>query len=357
MNEAKKIRVLIVDDSALMRELLSAILSQDQEIEVVGTAVDPVVAREKIVRLRPDVLTLDVEMPRMDGLAFLEQLMRAHPMPVLMISSLTEKGCETTLRALELGAIDYITKPRLDVQSGTLRQAEEIISKIKIAAHARVRHRAHVTDACDTRADVRAVRSQPAQFQKTHKIIAVGASTGGTEALVTFLTALPADSPGIAIVQHMPAGFTRSFAARLDSLCKVRVKEAEDGDRVLAGHVLLAPGNFQMELRRSGAATIARVFPGDPVNHHRPSVDVLFHSCAQELCSNVVGVILTGMGADGARGLLAMRKAGAHTFAQDEESCVVFGMPKEAIALGAAEQVAPLDKMAHCVLRLLQQPS
>jgi two-component system, chemotaxis family, protein-glutamate methylesterase/glutaminase len=354
MNVDKKIRVLIVDDSALMREVLTDILSKDEGIEVVGTAVDPILAREKILRLQPDVLTLDVEMPRMDGLSFLEKLMRAHPMPVLMISSLTEKDCDATVRALELGAVDYVTKPRLDVQSGTMLQADEIVSKIKVAAAARVHQRPPIA-ACAARA-VSGKAPSPVRFQKTHKLIAVGASTGGTEALVRFLTALPADSPGVAIVQHMPAGFTRSFAARLDSLCKVRVKEAEDGDRVLEGHVLLAPGNFHMELRRSGATALARVFSAEPVNHHRPSVDVLFHSCAQELGSNALGVIMTGMGADGARGLLAMRKAGSHTLAQDEESCVVFGMPKEAIALGGAEEISSLDNMAASVLRLAQRP-
>ena len=358
MSQTAKIRVLVVDDSALMRQVLVEILSGDDAIEVVGTASDPFVAREKILRLKPDVLTLDVEMPRMDGLSFLEKLMRAHPMPVLMISSLTEKDCDTTVRALELGAIDYLTKPKLDVQSGTMQQAEEIVRKVKMAAQARVqrRHAAAAQAAGGNRTVSSTIpRSNSLSFRKTHQVIAVGASTGGTEALVHFLTALPADAPGIAIVQHMPAGFTRSFAGRLDSLCKVRVREAQDGDCVLAGHVLLAPGNFHMELRRSGAETVARVFTSDPVNHVRPSVDVLFHSCAQELGANALGVILTGMGSDGARGLLEMRQAGSHTLAQDEASCVVFGMPKEAIALGGAEQITSLDNMANAVLRLLHQ--
>ena len=350
MTPATKIRLLIVDDSALMREVLTEILSQDPEIEVIGTASDPYQAREKILRLKPDVLTLDVEMPRMDGLVFLEKLMRAHPMPVLMVSSLTERDCETTVRALELGAVDYVTKPHLDIRSGTLEQADEIVNKVKAAARARVIRRQRTT--LPEPRSASAMASNPVMFQTTHKVVAVGASTGGTEALVRFLTALPADSPGTVIVQHMPAGFTRSFAARLDSLCRMRVKEAEDGDRVLAGHVLLAPGDFHMQVVRNGAQFNARVYHAEPVNRHRPSVDVLFESCAEALGPNAVGVIMTGMGADGARGLLAMRKAGAHTLAQDENTCVVFGMPREAIALGAAEEIAPLENLAGAALRL-----
>ena len=348
----KTIRVLVVDDSALMREVLTEILSQDPAIEVVGAASDPYVAREKIMRLGPDVLTLDVEMPRMDGLSFLEKLMRAHPMPVLMVSSLTEKDCETTVRALELGAVDYVTKPHLNVRSGTLEQAEEIVAKVKMASHARVGRRLRAIHVAEAQPNAHPRPSGRIVLKTTNKVVAVGASTGGTEALVQLLTALPADSPGIVIVQHMPAGFTRSFAQRLDSLCRVRVKEAEDGDRVLAGHVLLAPGNFHMELVRSGTEARVRVFSGEPVNRHRPSVDVLFTSCAQALGPNAVGVILTGMGADGARGLLAMRQSGARTIAQDEATCVVFGMPREAIALGAAEHVIPLQSIAAGALHL-----
>jgi two-component system chemotaxis response regulator CheB len=353
-----KIRVPIVDDSALMRQVLTEILSRDPEIEVVGAAADPFVAREKILRLKPDVLTLDVEMPRMDGLSFLEKLMRAHPMPVLMVSSLTEKDCDTTVRALELGAIDYVTKPHLDVRTGTLDQADEIVSKVKIAARARVRRRTHPL----SKSDADGTKSPAAQltsvgFRTTHKIIAVGASTGGTEALVRFLVPMPADSPGILIVQHMPAGFTTSFAARLQSLCRMGVREAKSGDRVLSGHVLLAPGNFHMDVRRSGVEISVRVFQSEPVNRHRPSVDVLFHSCAEVLGPNAVGVILTGMGADGARGLLAMREAGAYTIAQDENSCVVFGMPREAIELGGAEKVAALDDIPGAALRAAALPT
>ncbi len=348
MTMPRKIRVLIVDDSALMREVLTEILSQDAEIEVIGTAPDPFVARDKIKRLNPDVVTLDVEMPRMDGLSFLEKLMQARPMPVLVISSLAERECDITLRALELGAVDYVTKPHLDIRSGTLEHADEIVSKIKMAARAHVQRRTATTKAHEPTQ----LSSSSAMFRTTNKVIAVGASTGGTEALVRFLTTMPADSPGIVIVQHMPAGFTRSFAARLDSLCRVRVKEAADGDRILGGHVLLAPGDYHMEIIRNGAEFAARVFQGEPVNRHRPSVDVLFDSCARHLGPNAIGVILTGMGADGARGLLAMRQAGAHTVAQDEASCVVFGMPREAIALGAAEEVTSLDRIATSVLRM-----
>jgi two-component system chemotaxis response regulator CheB len=351
-----KIRVLIVDDSALMRQVLTEILSRDPEIEVVGTATDPYAAREKIIQLQPDVLTLDVEMPRMDGLSFLEKLMRAHPMPVLMVSSLTEKDCDITLRALELGAIDYVTKPHLDVRSGTLDHAEEIVSKVKIAAQAKVRKRSHLAPKAAASDNTATAKLSSLGFRTTHKIIAVGASTGGTEALVHFLVPLPADSPGIVIVQHMPAGFTTSFAARLDSLCRMKVREAKNGDRLMPGHVLLAPGNFHLELARSGVAISAKVFQGDPVNRHRPSVDVLFRSCAQILGPNAVGVILTGMGGDGARGLLEMRNSGAHTIAQDEETCVVFGMPREAIELGGAVQVSALDDIPTAALKAAALP-
>jgi two-component system chemotaxis response regulator CheB len=341
-----KIKVLIIDDSALMRQLLTQILSRDASLEVVGTAPDPIVAREKVLRLQPDVLTLDVEMPRMDGLVFLEKLMRAHPMPVVMISSLTERGCETTLRAMELGAVDFVTKPKIDVTDGTVELAAEIVEKVKIAARAKVASRRR-TESGPTPLALHAL------IKSTHQVIAMGASTGGTEALREVLEPLPADTPGIVIVQHMPEKFTRSFAGRLDSLCRIRVKEAEDGDRILPGHALLAPGNYHMEVIRSGAEYRVRVLSGEPVNRHRPSVDVLFHSCARHLGANAVGVILTGMGADGARGLLEMRQAGARTIAQDEASSVVFGMPKEAIALGAAQEIASLATIPSRVLRMV----
>jgi two-component system chemotaxis response regulator CheB len=344
------IKVLAVDDSALMRQLIAEIVRGDPGLELVGTAGDPYVAWEKIQRLNPDVLTLDVEMPRMDGLTFLEKLMRLRPMPVVMLSSLTERGCETTLRALELGAVDFVTKPRVDVRDGTLDVADLLRQKLRAAARATVRRRP--TPAAPARPPAHPAPARPAApagapaFRATHGVLAVGASTGGTEALRELLGALPADAPGAVVVLHMPEQFTRSYAARLDGLCAMRVKEAADGDRILPGHVLLAPGNFHMEVQRSGASYTVRVRDGEPVRRHRPSVDVLFDSCAAALGRNAVGVILTGMGDDGARGLRAMRDAGARTIAQDEASCVVFGMPKEAIARGGAEEVLPLGAIA-----------
>jgi two-component system chemotaxis response regulator CheB len=341
---APRIRVLIVDDSALMRQVLSALLARDPSIEVVGVASDPYVAREKIRQLNPDVLTLDVEMPRMDGLAFLEKLMRAHPMPVVMVSSLTEAGCATTFRALELGAVDFVTKPKLDLREQMPEVAQVVIEKIKAAALARVRR---PPPASSNRVATPPVRvAVGALLRSTDQVVAVGASTGGTEALKEFLTALPADCPGIVVVQHMPEKFTRAFADRLDSLCTVRVKEAEDGDRVLTGHVLIAPGGYHMCLTRTGATYLVRLNQDPPVNRHRPSVDVLFNSCSTTAGSNAIGIIMTGMGDDGARGLLAMRKAGARTLAQDEATSVVFGMPKVAIEMGGVERVLPLGQLA-----------
>jgi two-component system chemotaxis response regulator CheB len=345
-----KTKVLIVDDSALMRQLLSEVIRHDAQLDVVGTAADPYVAWEKIKALNPDVLTLDVEMPRMDGLAVLEKLMHARPMPVVMISSLTEKRGETTMRALELGAVDFVTKPKIDVAAGTVELADEILLKIKAATHARPRLRSRMARPAAPKS---AVLKSEALIKSTHKVIALDASTGGTEALYEVLTALPADAPGIVMVLHMPEHFTRTYARRLDAVCQIRVREARDGDRILPGHALIAPGNYHMAVTRSGASYAVRVGMGEPVNRHRPSVDVLFDSCARYLGKNAVGAILTGMGGDGARGLLAMRQAGARTLAQDEASCVVFGMPKEAITLGAAEEVVPLEKMAGCLMRLL----
>ncbi|VTT97871.1 response regulator : Chemotaxis response regulator protein-glutamate methylesterase OS=Candidatus Methylomirabilis oxyfera GN=cheB PE=3 SV=1: Response_reg: CheB_methylest [Gemmataceae bacterium] len=336
-------KVLVVDDSALMRQLLTDILSRDRELEVVGAAADPYAAWDKIKLLAPDVLTLDVEMPRMDGLTFLERLMSARPLPVLMVSSLTERNCETTFRALEAGAVDFVTKPKLDVSTNTLGLAEELVAKVKAAARARVRPRAKQPPP---------PRPGGGGFRTTHKVIAVGASTGGCEALAVVLGQLPADAPGAVAVIHMPEGFTRSFATRLDRCCAVRVSEAKDGDRVVPGHALIAPGNFHLEVVRSGAVTAVRVRGGPPVNRHRPAVDVLFQSCARELGQNAVGAILTGMGGDGACGLLEMRRAGARTVAQDEATCVVFGMPKEAIALGAAAEVLPLERIAPRLVQL-----
>jgi two-component system, chemotaxis family, protein-glutamate methylesterase/glutaminase len=345
-----KIRVLVVDDSALMRQVLGNLLGRDPSIEIVGTASDPYVARDKIKALRPDVLTLDVEMPRMDGLSFLEKLMRGHPMPVVMVSSLTESGCATTLRALELGAVDFVTKPKVDLRERLPEVAQEVIDKVKAAATARVRARGPLAPA-----PTRVRSAAPVALRTTQQILAVGASTGGTEALREFLTALPADSPGVVVVQHMPEHFTRAFADRLDGLCTVRVKEGEDGDRVLAGHVLIAPGNYHMRLVREGATYLVRLSSDPPINRHRPAVDALFHSCAEHAGANVVGVIMTGMGDDGARGLLAMREAGARTLAQDEATCVVFGMPKVAIDMGAAQQILPLSRLAPTALALMRE--
>lgn len=343
-----KIRVLIVDDSALMRQVLAAVLSEDSEIEVIGTAPDPYIAREKIKALRPDVLTLDVEMPRMDGLTFLEKLMAGHPMPVVMVSSLTETGCATTLRALELGAVDFFTKPTIDQRQGIEEQAQDLIEKVKAAAHAKVGQRREPGKAVAVSA-FKAASS--AMLKTTDSVIAIGASTGGTEALRELLQALPPNSPPILITQHMPEKFTKQFANRLNSLCRIAVKEAEHGDAVLPGHALIAPGNFHMTLSRSGARYCVRLNQDPPVNRHRPSVDVMFHSVAKYAGSNSIGVLLTGMGADGAKGLLAMKEAGAVTLAQDEASCVVFGMPKEAIKLGAVDRVVPLRDLAVAMLQ------
>ncbi len=356
-----KVRVLVVDDSALMRQLLTQILSSDPGIEVVGAAPDPIRAWQLVQTLRPDVITLDVEMPRMDGLAFLERLMRAHPMPVLMVSSLTERGCRTTLRALELGAVDVVTKPKIDVARGIAELAGELVRKVKAAGAARPRARARVAAAAPVApsprsALLRAEARPSAMLRTTDVVFALGASTGGTEALREVLVALPADSPGLVIVQHMPEAFTRAFAERLDGLTRIRVREARDGDTIRPGLALIAPGGtHHMEVVRSGAHYSVRLLPTPAVNHHRPSVDVLFRSCAHALGSNAVGAILTGMGGDGAAGLLAMRRAGARTIAQDEASCVVFGMPREAILAGAAEHVCSLDHVAPALLRLAHE--
>jgi two-component system chemotaxis response regulator CheB len=341
------LKVLVVDDSALMRQVLATILRDDPELASVKTAPDPIAAWEIIQSFQPDVLTLDVEMPRMDGLTVLEKLMRSRPMPVVMVSSLTEKGCQTTLRALELGAIDFVTKPKIDVASGVAELGTEIVEKVKIAARAKLRVRSH-----QGKPAVVSGATNTAMLETTNKVVCIGASTGGTEALVEVLASLPAACPGIVIVQHMPGGFTRSFAARLDQTCQIRVQEARDGDRILPGHALLAPGGFHMAVTRSGANYTVRVGMGEPVNRHRPSVDVLFRSAARYVGNNAIGVILTGMGSDGAQGLLAMRQAGARTIAEDESTCVVFGMPREAILLGAAENTLPLDKIAGRILSL-----
>jgi two-component system chemotaxis response regulator CheB len=339
------IRVLVVDDSALMRQVMGELISRDRALQVVGTAPDPYAARAKIVELHPDVITLDVEMPRMDGLSFLERLMHARPMPVVMVSSQTEAGCATTLRALELGAVDFVTKPRLDLRERLPEVAQEVIEKIKAAAAARVRplHRGPAPD-------VAPPRPAPLTGPPAHQLIAVGASTGGTEALRALLATLPPNGPGVIVVQHMPEKFTRAFAERLDGLCTVRVKEAADGDRVRPGHVLLAPGNRHARLARTTGTLVVRLGEDPPVNRHRPSVDVLFDSCADVAGAAAVGVIMTGMGDDGARGLLRMRRAGAMTLAQDESSSVVFGMPRAAIEMGAVDRVLPLSALADAAL-------
>lgn len=333
----KKIRVLCVDDSALMRQLMTEIINGFSDMEVVATAPDPLVARDLIKKLNPDVLTLDVEMPRMDGLDFLEKLMRLRPMPVVMVSSLTGRGSEITLRALELGAVDFVTKPQTGLRDGMLAYSESIAEKVRTASRARLTQR-RPTDAAP---------AIHVPLLSSEKLIAIGASTGGTEAIRHVLEPLPPNSPALVITQHMPPGFTRSFADRLNKLCQITVKEAEDGERILPGHAYIAPGARHMELARSGANYQIRLHDHEPVNRHRPSVDVLFNSVAQYAGRNAVGVILTGMGNDGAAGLLAMRNAGAYTLAQDEATCVVFGMPREAIALGASHETVPLHQISQ----------
>jgi len=333
-----KIKVLVVDDSALMRKLLVEILARDPEIEVVGTAADPFIARDLIRQTSPDVLTLDVEMPRMDGLTFLANLMRLRPMPVLMISSLTERGAETTLAALELGAIDFVAKPRIDLAHGVAELGDEIISKIKVAAKARVT------------APTARVAAKPAgvvpSLKTTDRVIAIGASTGGTEAIARLLEVMPPDSHGIVIAQHIVPEFTRRFAERLDGGSAVEVREARDGDPILRGHAYLAPAHHHLRVVRSGARYLCALSDEPPVNRHRPSVDVLFESVAQCVGRNAFGVLLTGMGADGAAGLGAMRAQGARTIAQDRETSVVWGMPGEAVKRDAASEVLALDQIA-----------
>ena len=346
------IKVLIVDDSALIRSIMREIIGSQPDMTVVGVAPDPIVARDLIKRTNPDVLTLDVEMPRMDGLDFLEKLMRLRPMPVLMVSSLTERGSEITLRALELGAIDFVTKPKLSIQSGMRDYSDMIADKIRAAAKARLPIR-RVVHATADHADDSGLPLIGNPLTSSEKLIAIGASTGGTEAIKSFLMQMPSDSPGILITQHMPEGFTRSFAKRLDGLCRITVAEAAGAERILPGHAYIAPGSAHLKLVRSGANYVTELDHGEPVNRHRPSVDVLFSSVARYAGKNAVGVILTGMGKDGAQGLLQMREAGATNFAQDEASCVVFGMPREAIAIGAVHQVGALDDLPPQVLAFL----
>ncbi|MCC8367888.1 chemotaxis response regulator protein-glutamate methylesterase [Xenorhabdus sp. PB61.4] len=337
-----KITVLCVDDSALMRQIMREIINSHPDMEVVDCAPDPFVARDLIKKHNPQVLTLDVEMPRMDGIDFLEKLMRLRPMPVVMVSSLTGKGSEITLKALELGAVDFVTKPQLGIREGMLAYSELIAEKIRAAAQAKVSTMKPV-DKVDAPLSFKPLLS-------SEKLIAVGASTGGTEAIKNLLQPLPITSPALLITQHMPSGFTRSFAERLNKLSQITVKEAEDGERVLPGHAYIAPGDRHMELCRSGANYQIMTSSAPPVNRHRPSVDVLFRSVAKYAGRNAVGVILTGMGSDGAAGLLEMKKAGAYTLAQSEASCVVFGMPRAAIQLGAVDDVMDLQKLSRTML-------
>jgi two-component system chemotaxis response regulator CheB len=344
------IRVLVVDDSAVVRKVFTDELSRERGIQVIGTAPDPYIARDKIVKLKPDVVTLDIEMPRMDGLTFLKKLMKHYPLPVIIVSSLTPKGGKMAMEALSSGALDVISKPSAAYSVGDM--SVQLADKIRAVARVNVKGRLN--------SDNKSVPVEPAASTRalsftTNKIIAIGASTGGTEAIKTVLMGMPPNSPGIVIVQHMPANFTTAFAQRLDSLSQITVKEAADGDSVLNGQALIAPGNFHMLLKRSGARYYVQVKNGPMVHHQRPAADVLFRSVANYAGANAIGIILTGMGADGAAGLLEMKEAGARTIAQDEQSCVVFGMPKEAIRLGAAEKVVNLGYVANTALEMIEK--
>ncbi|WP_109123952.1 chemotaxis response regulator protein-glutamate methylesterase [Dyella sp. C11] len=355
----ERVRVLVVDDSALVRKLLSTMLSCDPGIEVVGTAADPLIAREKIKQLNPDVLTLDVEMPRMDGITFLENLMRLRPMPVVMVSSLTQEGAEVTLRALELGAVDFFTKPSNDLAATFAEGAQEICAKVKLAALARPRQRTAVRK-LDVpprlTADAVLPRAQSAGTRGGMPIIAIGASTGGTEAIRVVLEAMPPDAPPIVITQHIPAAFSGPFAQRMDTCSAMRVCEARDGQPIQAGHAYIAPGGEHLLVMWDGAKYVCRLHNGPPVNRHKPSVDVLFRSMAASVGKSAIAALLTGMGDDGARGLLELQQGGARTLVQDEESSVVWGMPGAAWKLGAASEKLPLDHIAARLLAMAQQP-
>jgi two-component system chemotaxis response regulator CheB len=351
----KKIRVVVVDDSALVRSLLAEIINRQSDMECVGTANDPLIAREMIRELNPDVITLDIEMPKMDGIEFLGRLMRLRPMPVLMISTLTERGAEVTMRALELGAVDFVAKPRIGLVDGINELASQIVDKVRVAAQAHVRR--GVSPPLNTGATPSAVGGTPHNPSigriSTEKLICIGASTGGTEAIKEILIRMPADSPGIVITQHMPPGFTTSFAARLNGLCQITVKEAAQGERILPGHAYIAPGGKQFRIDKSGANYVCVVEDGEPVNRHKPSVEVLFKSAARLVGRNAFGIMLTGMGNDGAKAMKEMRDAGSYNYVQDEASCVVFGMPREAILHGAADEVLSLVAIAPALLTKL----
>ena len=350
----KRIKVLIVDDSAVIRQTLEKILDSDRDIEVMGTAADPYIAAQKIEKGIPDVITLDVEMPRMDGLTFLKKIMTQHPIPVVICSALTEKGAETTLKAMELGAVDIIQKPRLGAKGFLEESKIRITDAVKAASKAKLhllrKPFIDVSPKLTADAVIAKAKSQ-AMIQTTDRVVVLGASTGGTEAIRLFLESLPHDAPGMVIVQHMPESFTKAFASRLDSTCKVTVKEAENGDSVLQGRVLIAPGNLHTMLKRSGAKYYVQVKEGPLVSRHRPSVDVLFRSAARYAGSNTIAIIMTGMGDDGAKGMLEIKQAGGYTIAQDEASCVVFGMPKEAIKLGAVKKVTSLTSLPSNLMR------
>ncbi len=353
----KKIKVLVIDDSAVVRKIISSTLNKHEDIEVVGTAPDPFVARDIILSLKPDVLTLDIEMPRMDGLTFLKKLMTYYPIPTVMVSSLTQEGCNATLKALEIGAIDYVAKPTSRFSSDVKDVLDELYTKIKIASRANIKK--NDKERIAKREPSLFHKKKPSEhnyipFKDSHKIVVIGASTGGTEALKEVLIRMPSDSPGIAIVQHMPELFTRAFAKRLDSLCSITVKEGNNGDSLTQGQAIIAPGNYHMRLRRSGAMYYIETNQDEPVNHQRPSVDILFDTVAKYAGENAIGVIMTGMGHDGASGLLKMKESGAKTIAQDEDSCVVFGMPKEAIKLGAVDKIVPLKKIPENIFAFLK---
>ncbi len=361
-----KTRVLIVDDSALVRQILTKILNTDPNLEVVGAASDPYVAREKIKQLDPDVLTLDVEMPRMDGVTFLRNLMRLRPMPVVMVSSLTERGADITLQALELGAVDFVSKPKLDVAQGLQEYAEEISTKVKMAAQVRIdnlvrplaRGKAASAQPLPAKFNADAVlakSSGPKHFKTTDKIIAIGASTGGTEAIKEVITQMPAGAPGVVITQHIPEAFSGPFTQRVNSLSAMTVCEARDGQQILPGHAYIAPGSRHLLVVRDGARYSCRLNEGPPVNRHRPSVDVMFRSLAQNVGSNAIAVLLTGMGDDGAQGMKEMREAGATTLVQDEKTSVVWGMPGAAVKLGCVDEVLPLGKVADRILVLAER--